>query len=114
MNKKSNGIWSHLTLALFLIVLPNLFIVGLHFQTNKLFYEQLESNREVCRDRAKLYNFSDSICYEVISNSREAFSSARENYSYPFIMLTAVVYTLTVTVLGLRKQIEELKEKIDA
>lgn len=113
MDSKKIKTTTYLLLALAIIVIPNLLIGYYNYRTRVDFLDALRMNQEACYEQAEQNNFSKTVCNQIRVNARDAFSSARDFPNITALVLTSIIYSLTVAVVGLKNQIEELKEKTD-
>lgn len=115
MDSKKNKITlkNYLVLSLVIMVIPNVLVDYFNHQTRNNFYDHLREDTEICYERAAQDNFPRTICSEIKANTKEAFLSAAEMPQFMFLAMTGLIFGLSFGLIGLKKQIDELKEKID-
>ena len=110
LNKKVNYI-HYLVIALVVMIIPITLESYKNYHMNKTFHERLKENRESCYEEAAQSNFSRTICNEIISNVRDSHSDISQTNT---LLLTGVMFGLATGMLGLKKHIDELKERLNA
>jgi len=113
MSRKKNKTTKLFVLALMILLVPNLLVALFNYWDNKDFKEELTMNQAHCYERAEFYKFPGQVCDQIISNVKDAQRASKSNVNLGFLLLTGIIYGLSAGILGLREQVDELKEKID-
>lgn len=114
MSDKKSNIKTYLILAFFLIVLPNALVFYLDYDSKNTFRRYLLENEEICAQRAERDKFPVEVCNQIKTNARDTFNESRNFLTPTVLLFSTLIYNLAIVNVGLRKQIDELKEKIDA
>jgi hypothetical protein len=97
-----------------IFLLPAIFFLWVSRDARHTFDETLQENRDVCISTAERENLPTELCTQAASQARETFSSATSTIWPLASILLGVNFGLFCGILGLRRQLAELKEKIDA
>lgn len=102
-----------LLMGLVIFGIPS-FSAGLfNYWDRKDFQEELSMNRDLCYERADRYKFPAEVCNEIISNVKDAHRASKSNVNLSILALSGIIYGLATGLIGLKAEIDELKEKID-
>lgn len=95
-------------------ILPNSFFYYSNSENDEIFYRRVNEDNEICRKRAKEDSRETIWCDEIKKSATLVYREARKSNSfYLLIMFQPLFFVLIISLNYLRKQVEELKEKID-
>ena len=98
-----------------IFIIPNLLFH--YFQSNdrEVFYRHLAEDNETCRQRAKEDSRETIWCDEIQKAAALTYSETRSsnNTNLLLLMFQPILFVLLFSLYNLRKQVDELKEKID-
>lgn len=98
----------------FIFILPNILFYYYNSENDEIFYQRINEDNETCRQRAKEDSREVIWCDEIEKSATLAYREARNsNIFYLLIMFQPLFFVLLISLYYLRKQVEELKEKID-
>lgn len=106
---------SYLVVGIVIIILPILVLNYFGERHREMFYRHVTEDHEVCRESA-LRDSRDAVwCDEIRNSAKLAYSEAEQsnNLSTILIMIQPLLFGLFISIYNLRKQVDELKEKID-
>ena len=116
MNKllKDKGFYVLVFITIF--ILSNLLFGYRSNQTKDNYFERVERNYRTCLKRAEEDSVDKRWCHEIESASVNNFYSTDNHFEISLLMnlFLPVLFGLIITTNILRKQVQELKEKIDA
>ena len=113
MNEKSKAIQPYLLVFIFVLIIPHIFFGVSTYHLSGRYYEQAEKSRDLCIKHAKEDYLLETTCMQISSEAREAYSSATKVYNPTIIMLLGILFSLSLGMIALKKQIDELKEKLN-
>ena len=114
MNKRLKEYLYYALTGVFIFIVPTLLYHHNNEKDDEIFYQRVNEDHETCRQHAKEYSRETSWCREIKEGATLAYQEARNDNSYYLIfMLQPIIFILLVSQYNLRKQVEELKEKID-
>jgi len=115
MNKKSKELIWFVGAFIVIFMFPILLIHYFQSKDSEVFHQRIREDNEICRQRAKEDSRETVWCDEIkdaaISTYREMKSS--NNLSLILMMVQPLLFILLVSQYNLRKQVDELKEKLD-
>ena len=118
MSKKTKEIINYGAIAaMFLIFLVPILLVNYSkLENNKKFHEWLREDIETCHQRAERDTVDTRWCNEIRDAASLAYTEATQANNDTLIVLFFAPFLLMLIInfVFLRKQVEELKEKIDA
>ena len=95
------------------LVIPALFFLASTNTFRRLYYEQSSKSLEMCFEQIERHNLPQTVCYFPHSTANSAFSMASSIYNPIIILLMVVIFTLTANLISMKREINELKEKLD-
>lgn len=114
MNKKLKKILNYVLAGVFIFIVPTLLYHHFNEEDDEIFHQRVDEDHETCRQRAKEDSRETSWCREIKEGATLAYREARrDNSFYLLIMFQPLLFVLLISQYNLRKQVEELKEKID-
>jgi hypothetical protein len=101
---------------IFVFIVPNVFFYWKKSGDSELFHQKVTEDYQICEERAERDSLDTRWCDEIRSASREIFSAAGSSNDIFLLMSLSqpILFVLIMGVGNLRKQVEELKEKINA
>jgi hypothetical protein len=116
MSKNTKQIINYVAAIIFIIIVPVLLVPYFIKDNDEVFYERLKEDHETCYQRAKQDAVDTRWCNEIRDAAKLAYyeSSRRDNSSFLLILLAPLFFVLIYTVGNLKKEVNELKEKINA
>jgi hypothetical protein len=115
MNKKLKEIIRYVLTLVGIIIAAILIVQYFASDKEQVFYERLTENNEVCRQRARRDSVDTRWCDEIEKAAELAYRESQRGsgISFPLLVILALLLVQTVIIVNLRKQIDELKEKIN-
>ncbi len=115
MNKKLKEIITYLIFGSAIIILPMLLLNYFGERRNEMFRLYVTEDHEVCRERAIRDSRETVWCDEIRDGAQLAYRAAEGSTSHSqlLIMIQPLLFMLFILIYNLRKQVDELKEKID-
>ena len=114
MNKKSKEIIFYVLTFIFIFIVPNTLFYRFSRENDEMFYKWLAEDNEVCRQRAKEDSREKIWCDEIRKAATLSYRESRSsNNFFLLIMFQPILFVLLTSLYNLRKQVDELKEKID-
>jgi hypothetical protein len=116
MDKKLKDKVFYVLIFIFVFILPNVFFYWKSSSDSEVFHQRVTEDHQFCVRRAERDSLDTRWCDEIRSASRETFS-ATKNSNDIFLLMSLfhpVLFVLIMSIRNLGKQIEELKEKINA
>lgn len=115
MNKKSKEIIFYVVTFVGIFIVPNLVFHYFSRESDQMFYEQVREDYEICMQRAEQDSRDKVWCGEIKDAARLSYSMNRSsNNFYLLLMFQPLLFVLLLGIRNLRKEVEELKEKINA
>jgi hypothetical protein len=115
MSKKLKESISYLVAGIVIVILPILVLNYFGERRREMFHRHVTEDHEVCRERAVRDSRETVWCDEIRDSAQLAYREAESsnNHSPLLIMIQPLLFTLIISIYILRKQVNELKEKID-
>ena len=116
MSSKSKQIIQYVIAITFIFIVPLVSVNYFKQQDREIFNERVREDHEMCYQNAKRDNVDPRWCGEIRDAARLAYneSTSSINVSHLLLFLGPLLLVLIMSIGNLRKQVEELKEKIDA
>jgi hypothetical protein len=98
------------------IIIAAILIVQYFARDNEqVFYERLREDNEICYQRAKRDSVDTRWCDEIEKAANLAYRESQRGSgtSFTLLILLAGFFAQSVAIVNLRKQVDELKEKIN-
>lgn len=116
MNKKLKDKFFYVMIFIFVFIVPNIFFYYKSIENRDLFYQYARENRQICVQRAEEDSLNKRWCDEIYSASKDNYSSTENSHDILLLMslFQPILFVLIIGFGNLRKQVEELKEKINA
>lgn len=113
MSKKFKETANYILIFVVIFIVPQLLIYYFESEDKKIFYSRMERENEICYERAKRDSAYTEFCNRIQRASEETFRSSRSKNNFYLLMFSPILFVLVIAIWQLRKQIEELKEKIN-
>jgi hypothetical protein len=114
MNKRSKNRFSYAVVFILVFIVPNLFFYYYSKESAETFHRRIAEDNETCWQRAKEDSRETIWCDEIEKSATSAYREARNsNNFYLLPMFQPLLFVLLISLYILRKQVDELKEKID-
>lgn len=115
MSKKLKDKISYAGIFIFIFILPHLFLYFMGRDNNKIFYERVNEDHRICLERAGRDGVDARWCDQIRSASVHNYHSTNTSQNiFPLLLYySPLLFVLLITTGKLRRQVEELKEKLD-
>lgn len=115
MDKKVKNVLSYGLIFIFVFILPNLFFHYFDREDKKLFYERVNQEEEICLQRVERDSVDKRWCGEIRKASVTNFQTTvfSQNTRTLMLFLQPILFVLLISNSNLKKEVEELKEKIN-
>jgi len=115
MDKKLKGRFYYVAALLIIFVVPTLMLHFFNQSDDDEFYDRVRKDHETCVQRAERYSIDDRWCDEIRDASRTTYDlSSGYSRTNALLMFTQpLLFILLIGMMNLKKQVEELKEKIN-
>ena len=115
MNKKSKDIIYYVFAGIVIFIVPQLLLHYFQDRNREMFRRHVTEDYETCRQRAERDSLGKDWCGEIRNAATLAYtnSTSANNFSTLMLMFQPLFFVLLVSVYHLRKQVDELKEKIN-
>ncbi|HQU85572.1 MAG TPA: hypothetical protein PKY59_20730 [Pyrinomonadaceae bacterium] len=115
MDKKVKKALNYGLIFIFVIILPNLFFNYFDREDKELFYERVNKEEEICLQRAERDSLDKKWCSEIRKASITNFQTTifSQNTRNLMLFLQPILFVLLISQYNLRKEVEELKQKIN-
>ena len=100
---------------IFVFILPYGFFYYTSANTREKFYERVNEDHRICIERSERDSEDTDWCDRIKSASVTNFDLTNNSHeTFPWLLFfLPVLFVLIISIGSLRKQIEEIKEKID-
>jgi hypothetical protein len=115
MSKKSKDIIAYIVIFIFVFIVPQALFHYFDKEDRKIFYEYLDQDNEICYQRAERDKIEKSWCYEIrkASLTNYGMTENSQNTRILLLLFQPILFVLLISIRNLRKEVDELKEKIN-
>lgn len=113
MSKKVKETINYVLILIVIFIFPSLFFCYQESEAKEIFYSRMERDNEICYERAKRDSAYAEFCNRIQSAAEETFRSSRSSNNFYLLVFSPILFFLVIAVVQLRKQIAELKAKIN-
>lgn len=115
MNKKWKDIIGYAVIFIFIFIVPTLLQTYFNRSESESFNEWANEDHEICVQRSERDTIDKRWCDEIRSTAKMTYNSAvnSSNNDLLFRIFQPLFFVLLIGMMNLKKQVEELKEKIN-
>lgn len=115
MNKKWKDIIGYAVIFIFIFIVPTMLQIYFDQRRSEDFDKWANEKHEICVQRAERDSIDKRWCDEIRSTAKVTYNSAVNSSNNDLLLriFQPLLFVLLIGMMNLKKQVEELKEKIN-